>query len=840
MARPSTPNNNQASGAKSTPVGANSPTSIQAPESTLRRQAQPNLLIRVQDMLFLFLRNWKWFAVSLIVIMGAAYIHLKKTPSIYTRAVSLLIKDDKKGTNGEDPLLELGLKGAGYSNITNELLSMKSYELAEEITRNLALNVNYSRHGSFHDEVAYGVNLPIQVRFLDLPENEGASLNVSLSPDSMVTISNLRYGAEAYTFTYTMHLGDVVRTPLGNLTVVPSPYFQSGVADDLIVNRRPMRAAAGTVQAKLTPVQRDRNSTIIDVYYSDESIARAEDILNTFVTVYNANWIQDRNRITVSTSDFIKERLQVIERELGEVDSDIAEFKSSNLVLDIEAAGARATAKAEQAEETDEDLRNQLYMTKYVKSYLTDGLHENQLLPSISGIDNGSIMAQISAYNSTLLQRNNHLSNSSAQNPLVLDLEENLATMRAQIILSLDNEVSMLERQIESVQNAHGNAINRIANTPGQAKYLLSVERQQKVKESLYLFLLQKREENELSQAFTAYNTRLIEGPHGSGAPTYPNSKSIYTYAFLFAIALPAGFFLLKENLNTAVRGRKDLDDLQVPFAGEIPQQAGTKLREQKKARDKRARDKRKGRHRHHDRPVPQMVVIDKNRNVMNEAFRVVRNNVEMMIGYDVPHSVIMVTSMNPSSGKTFITANLANALGIAGKKVLALDLDLRKASLSEYVGKPHHGISDYLSGKSNDVHELIRQVASIDLLPCGTIPPNPAEMFLSERFKELMAMLREEYDYIIIDCPPVEIVADAAIIGRVADRTLFVVRAGLMDRAFLPDVQTWYDTHRYPDISIILNGTSDAFSHYGYHRYGYRYGYHYGNYGGYGNYVND
>ncbi len=806
MARPNTDN--------SAPLG---------PDSTLRRQAQPTLLIRIQDIFFLFLRNWKWFLLSIIVIMGAAYFYLKKTPSIYTRTVSLLIKDEKKGSN-EDPLRELGLSTG--SNITNELLSMNSYELAEEIVRTLSLNVAYWRHGPFHDEVAYGVGLPVEITFLDLPESEWAAFSLSIKPDSTIYISNLRYGAQEYPQTYKSKLGCTMRTPLGDMQVHTSPYFVGGISDDLEVSHRPMRATASSVQAKLNPVQRDRNSTIIDVYYSDESVARAEDVLNTFVSVYNANWVLDRNRITVSTSNFIKERLAVIEDELGQVDADIAGYKSQNLVLDVEASGAMATAQAHQAEMATEELRNQLYMTRYVKNYLTDGLHENQLLPSTPGVTSSSILAQIADYNNTLLQRNNHLANSSAQNPLVMDLEENLAVMRVQILQSLDNEINMLDNRIRSVLATQSKAVAKIANNPDQAKYLLSVERQQKVKESLYLFLLQKREENELSQAFTAYNTRLIEAPHGSNAPTYPKHQSILIYAFLLAIALPAGIILLVENLNTTIRGKKDLDDLQVPFAGEIPQQSGTKLQKQR-------RNKPGKRHRKHEE-APALVVEEKNRNVMNEAFRVVRNNIEMMVGYEAPHSVIMVTSMNPTSGKTFITANLSNALGITGKRVLAIDLDLRKGSLSHYVGQPHHGISNYLSQQTNDIEPLIQHVGSIDVLPCGTLPPNPSEMFLSQRFRDLIEALRQNYDYLILDCPPVEIVADAAIIGRVADRTLFVVRAGLMDRAFLPDVQRWYDTKRYPDISIILNGTTDAFSHYGYHRYGYRYGYHYGNYGSY------
>lgn len=394
--------------------------------------------------------------------------------------------------------------------------------------------------------------------------------------------------------------------------------------------------------------------------------------------------------------------------------------------------------------------------------------------------------------------------------------------MKNTIINSLDNELTMLNAHQRTVRASHGQATARIAANPEQAKYLLSVERQQKVKESLYLFLLQKREENELSQAFTAYNTRLIEAPHTDDVPTTPNSRNIYLAAVFLALLIPGTVIIAKENLNTAVRGRKDLESLNVPFVGEIPQH---------KSKHKSKKDKKNA-----PNLSTEVVVVEKSRNVMNEAFRVVRTNLEFVLGFDNNHKVIMLTSMNPGSGKTFITANLSSALGIKNKKVLAIDLDLRKGSLSEYVGKPSQGLSNYLSGQTLDYSSLIVPLGTIDVLPCGTIPPNPTELLFSPRFKTMIDEVKQRYDYVFLDCPPAEIVADASIISRYVDMTLFIIRAGLMDRSFLSDIEKWYDEKKFTNLSIILNGTSEGFSHYGYHKYGYRYGYHYGSYGyGYG-----
>lgn len=778
--------------------------------------------VKLKDALFLFAGNWKWFVLSLIVALAAAYYYLQITPNVYMSTTSIMIKaEDSKGAS-EDLFNELGIRPQGV-NITNEIMSMKTIGVTTEIVKRLRLNTEYFHSGAFHDNLAYAMDLPVMVEMPDLLETDIAEFDLSLKNDSTVTISDISLNNQPLDGRYTFKLGQRVKTPLGTMQVLPTTYYVGGRKDNLLVKRTTMRGTVNDIHDRIIASQRNQKASIIDISFNDVSRARGEDILSTLVAVYNENWVKDRNQITTSTTEFIKDRLAIIEGELGNVDNDISDYKSRNLMTDVGTMGGIAVSQMTTSETQGREIDNRMYMTKYLRSYLTDGLHEKEQLPANSGIDNPSIEAQIQAYNALLLQRNNHLSVSSEQNPLVMDIDQKLQTMKGSILGSLDNELTMLNTQRRTVSSAQSQAVSKIAANPQQAKYLLSVERQQKVKESLYLFLLQKREENELSQAFTAYNTRVIEHPRSNPVPILPNSLMVFAVALGAGIIIPGSILLLIENFNTAVRGKKDLESLHAPFVGEIPLATAPKKRKGAKKMPKEVDDFR-------------LVVKEKSRNVMNEAFRVVRTNLEFILGFEGGHHVIMMTSMNPGSGKTFISANLATSLAIKGKKVIAIDLDLRKASLSKYVESPSQGVSNYLSAQVSDYHDVIVKLGELDVIPVGTIPPNPSELLFNPRLDKMMNELKEEYDYVFIDCPPVEIVADAAIISRYAEMTLFVVRAHLLDRAFLPDIEKWYQERRFPNLSILLNGTHEEFSHYGYHKYGYhRYGYHYGHYGEYG-----
>ena len=776
---------------------------------------QSDDFIRLQDLFYLCIDKWYWFAVSLVVTLGIALVYLLTTPPVYTRSASLLIKEEGKGNSLSDVSGVLGDIDFFQTNINvnNEIQSLQSPAVMYDVVKRLHLDINYTKDGSFYDQVLYGKDCPYEVSFIDLPDNEDLSFTIyPASSNKGVQVGDFVRGEEESGQTMNVLFNDTTETPVGKLIVKPVLHDTVAYKEPVYVSRIGLQAATTAYASQLTVALSDEKSTVINLSFQDVCIQRAEDVLNTLIAVYNENWIKDKNQIAVSTSMFINDRLGVIEQDLGNVDEDISSFKSENLLPDVQAAASMYMTQSSETQTQILAINTQLSMARYIRNYLTNTTSKNQLLPANSGIESSGIEQQIAEYNTMQLRRNDLVANSSESNPLVVDLDESLQNMRGAIVTSVDNLIVTLNTQLRSLQQSEKQTTARIADNPSQGKYLLSVERQQKVKEALYLFLLQKREENELSQAFTAYNTRVITPPVGSMFPTAPIKRNILLVAFVLGLLIPVVIIFVRENMNTKIRGRKDLENLSLPFVGEIP------LAFRKKEQKSEAKN---------------ILIKQGSRDIVNEAFRVLRTNLEFMLDRkeDGKASIILFTSFNPGSGKTFLTINTAACLSLKQKRVLVIDGDLRHGSASAYVGRPSKGLSDYLGKRENDIDHLIvgnPAYPGLSILPVGTIPPNPTELLAEPRLAELVETLRIRYDYILIDCPPVEIVADTQIIEKLADRTLFVVRAGLLERDMLPELQRMYEEKRYKNMTLILNGTEGGGSRYGY-RYGYKYSYHYG-----------
>ncbi len=800
-------------------------------------QNQQEESVQLMDLLYKCLSKWYWFVISAALCLALAVFYVLKTPPVYTRSAEIQIKTNSRGQSisTDAEISQLGLFNTN-TNVYNEIKAFGAKSLMQEVVKRLNLDMNYITDGRFHDNVLYGRSLPFTVAIIDVPDQAVMSFDLDVKEDGAFTLSNFTLQNEPVERGAKVSgaFADTLATPIGNIVVTPTVNYVAMNYPTVHVKRSSYRSATNRYSSELSVNLSDKMSQVIQLTLNDISIQRAEDILDMVVSVYNENWVADKNQIAVSTSMFINERLGVIEEELTNVDSDISNYKSQNLIPDVKAASSMYMSQSNAINEQIQGLNNELYMTRYIRESLTDDANKNKVLPANSGISSANIESQISDYNDKLLRRNDLVANSSESNPLVVELDNSLNSLRQAIISSVDNQELALSNQISSLTRTERQATARIAANPTQAKYLLSVERQQSVKEALYLYLLQKREENELSQAFTAYNTRIIDPPTGSMSPTAPRKSMIYLLALLLGLCIPLAVLYLMEVLNTRVRGKKDIKDVVLPFAGEIPlTEEGMKSNK----RYLRALKMQK-----QIEPKREILVKTGSRDTINEAFRVLRTNIEFMMK-NKDANVAAVTSFNPGSGKSFISMNLAVSLAIKGRKVLVVDCDLRHASLSTYVDSPHKGISNYLSGQTDDINSLICAVSGYDnlfVLPVGVIPPNPTELVADERFKQLIARLKGEYDYVFLDCPPIEIVADTQIIDQYADRTLFVIRAGLCERSMLSELNSLYEENKYNNLALILNGTEISKSGYFGNKYGYHYG-HYGHYGyGYSSYAHD
>lgn len=766
----------------------------------------------------LLLSHWHWFLVSVVATVLVATLYIMGTTPIFTRTTQLLIKEDDKG--GASSMLQ-EFKSLGFSNsstnIKNEILTISAPVLMENVVKRLHLDLEMTTKKHLKTISLYNM-APLKVEFgNEISDDTYIAFEIFVKSKHEVVLSDFQYNKDEMDETAAAKInGQYVKTPVGNIKISESPAWDDEcIGRTIKVRKYPVQAIARAYSKNMNISLSDKDATVLNITINDEVVERADDVLLTLIDVYNENWVRDKNRMAESTCQFINERLESITKELGDVDEDISNYKSANLLPDIQASLTKDYMQSGKNYEALLQLNNELSMTKFIRDYLSDRNKKGQLLPSNTGLPSPGVEAMIGAYNQLMLERGSLLANTTEDAPTIKDIDRKLGAQKVAILRSLDNLVMQIKKQIDNVEESERSINQQIATAPKQVKELQSVERQQKVKEALYIFLLQKREENELSRTYTAWNTNIIQPPTGSDFPTSPRKGIIIVMALVLGMAMPAAVLILRDSMNTKVRGRKDLEGMAVPFIGEIPNMAGKKhwwQRERKTAR--------------------KIVVEANNRDIINESFRLVRTKLEYFIKSQKDNKVIMFTSFNPGSGKSFITGNLTTTFALSGKRILGIDLDIRHCSLGSMLPHtPKKGISSYLSGAEDDVESLIVRDAfckNVDVLPVGVIPPNPTELLYSPRLGELIRSMREKYDYIFLDCPPIEIVADAAIIKDFADVSIFVVRAGLMDRRVLGDVDELYKANKYNRLAILLNGTDYVSGKYGQYRYGYTYGYGY------------
>lgn len=752
-----------------------------------------NEYIDIRDVLTMLLKKWQWFIISIVLFFGIAWVYIKVQQPQYQRSAVILVKSDKNNRNNNFDIMSInsGLVGTG---VENELFMLRTRMNMRQVVRNLHLDISYSSVGYFRDYPLYKY-IPFTVNFLN-EYSQKLDLIISLVSDSKYEIVSINGDDVSVIGEY----GKKITVGDDTIVVNPTEYNSTFIGRQILVSRMSLEAAAALYQSEISTDLVSENSTLVAIRCVDTNAARASAILNSIINVYNESIIQDKNNVTTSTARFIDDRLLVISRELGQVEDELTEFKQKNSIVDLSSSATQYLTESYKIRSDAVSIETEIAVANMVKRYLSDESRTNQLIPNVAGIEDNGIQIQINNYNDLMLQRNRLITNSGENNSVIRNMDSSLASMRVTISGAIDNYIDALRVRLTSVNKVEEKILSNIHSVPDQEKVALGIMRQQNIKETLYTYLLQKREENALQMAVTETNIRVVEEPVGSGNPIKPVTTSIFMVAFILGIGTPLICIILGFFWNTTVRGRRDVEEYTtLPILGEIPQ------------RDKKKDD-------------DELVVTENSNNGISEAFRMLRANMSFMAK---DAKVLMFISTIPGEGKTFVSRNFAVTLQLLGKKVIIVDTDLRKRTQSILAKhNTNNGLSYYLAGQTNNIKDIIvrNAIANVDLLPAGAIPPNPSELLMSDRFDSAISELREIYDYIILDNVPAQAVADASVVNRVADITLYVVRDRVLDRRALPDIEMLHREKKFHNMCIVINGCTVSKKNYGY--YGYSYGY--------------
>ncbi|MBO7497699.1 MAG: polysaccharide biosynthesis tyrosine autokinase, partial [Bacteroidaceae bacterium] len=591
---------------------------------------------------------------------------------------------------------------------------------------------------------------------------------------------------------------------------------------------RPIDSAARMFRGRLSAAATSKMTTVARVSFTDTQIGRSLDYLNELIKCYNEDANEDKNEVAMKTEEFIKARIDDIRGELDVTEGELEQYKKSNELINLANNATTALSSSTEYQKKQVEFETQLNLINALVNYVNNPGNAMQVIPANLGLADASLNATIARYNEAVLQRNRLLKSSSEDNPVVQRLTSEIDEMWPSIRMSLAAIRNDVLTQKSSADRQYSMYSSRISSTPTQERALTNMNRQQEIKASLYLMLLQKREENYISLASTAAKARVIDSPQLVGKVA-PKSQMIWLIALAIGVGLPIGIFFLLSLLRYRIEGRQDIEKLtKISILADIPM-AG-KVVDGEKA----------------------LVVRENTNNSMEEAFRGLRTNLRFVL--EENEKVILCTSCIPGEGKTFVSTNLAMSLALMGKKVIVVGLDIRKPRLVKLFNIPadKKGITTFLSGSDTSFETLDEQIVhgivneNLDVLPAGIIPPNPGELISREQLDLAINLLREHYDYVLLDTPPVGLVSDTLSIGRVADMSLFVCRADYSPRANFDLINEFRANNKLPKINLVLNAVDLKKKKYGYY-YGYgkygkygkysKYGYGYGRYGHYGLY---
>nr|WP_314980656.1 polysaccharide biosynthesis tyrosine autokinase [uncultured Prevotella sp.] len=791
--------------------------------------------------------NWYWFVLSLIIFGSLGAIYLRYATPMYQSTAKLLIKDESNSNRRGSSLQNMSNLGiiSNSTGIDNEMEILTSHSIAEDAIRDLKLYVNYTTKGRVKDIILYR-NQPLNVDVDQAHlERLNAPINLSITRDSLTytvtgtyyvpTNDNSNEGPYSINRKFTS-LPATIATRAGIITISPNYGHSLKNGDVLNVSILSPTMASNKYVNELQVAQTAKSTSIAQLQLTDEVPQRSLDYLKQLAIVYNRQANEDKNTIALRTDKFINDRLGKINAELGKTEGQLQNYKQQNGIVELKMNAGNSVANQNSSELKLAEVETQIELFNTIaREVESSSRNLSQVIPSNVGLDDQSSTSLINKYNELVLERNRLLRSASESSPVVEPLTAQIRELNGNIRRAISAARQNLQIQRDAVLSQVNKFNEQVAETPQQERMLTQIDRQQEVKSGLYLMLLQKREENNISLAATADKGKLIDDPQLLGKIS-PKSTSIMLVALLIGLVLPVLVILILQFFRYKIEGHDDVARLtKLPIIADVAI----------------ASNKAKGK--------ADIVVHENQNNQMEEIFRSMRTNLQFMLKEG--QKVVLFTSSTSGEGKTFNAANLSVSFGLLGKKVILIGLDIRRPRLAELFGiNDHkHGITNLLIKDNPTIEDIQEQILpsgvnkNLDLLMSGPIPPNPAELIARNSLDIIINLLKEKYDYIMIDTAPVGLVTDTLQIARVADASIYMCRADYTPKSSFNLINALANEKKFPNMAIVLNGidmSKRKYSYYygygGYGKYG-RYGRasygtsygQYGNYGNYGNYAN-
>ena len=770
--------------------------------------------INIKDILFRYLQFWKWFLAVAILSLSVAYTYLRYASDIYQTTAKIKILDNSKG-GMKLPSDVAALFSNSKVNLDNEMEVLKSHRLLELVAKNLNLCTSYYSVGNIKTTELWK-NKPFKVIWLDSKDNintKKIAFEVKLQSKGYKIISENSNSKQLFLFGQKNKINGQEF-----LLVLENRVSISKLNDENFkVVRMPLDIVVENLSKTIQLASTAKLSEILSLVLTGENQDKSEAIINEIIDKFNQDGISDRQLVSQRTIDFVNDRFVDLSSELDSIETQKKVFKTENNLSYLQEDAKIAVSKKTLSEGDYYALETQIALAKLLEDTLKkDGPFE--LLPSNIGIENANINSLISDYNKVVLDRGKLLVSAGVKNPMVVEYSDKIVELKENILFSIRVLQKQLAVTIKNVNSLKQENSNTFSNIPTEEKILRSIERQQTIKESLYLFLLQKREEASVAKAITSPSIKVVDYAMTNYTPIAPKRSIIYLAALLIGLLIPFGIVYTLFLLDTKIHSRLDFDRLSpnIPVVAEIPF-----INED---------------HR---------IITKNDRSVLAESFRILRTNINYLVPIKKEGEcpVIYTCSSIKGEGKTFVSLNLALTLSSLDKKVLLVGADLRNPQLHKYlkINKNRIGLSNYLYDPTTDWKNLINEKVFnneyLSIIFAGVVPPNPAELLSNGRFEELLNILKKQYDYIVVDTAPTILVTDTLLISQFADLTVYVTRADFTDKKLLTYSKGLKEQGKLINVSYVINnvGGEKGYS-YGYkYSYGYTYGYNYGYGYGYG-----